>query len=622
MGKSKGGGGGGSSWLNAVKKAFRSPSKDTSTTTAQTNKKNSRKSREDTNEQEQDEDEKKREKRRWLFRKHSSSSHNNGASQKNDQSNNKLRKSSSTAPPPPPPPNKSSAAESVDHRHAIAVAAATAAAAEAAVATAQAAVEIIRLTRPSSASNPPTSIKQQQHSAAITIQKAFRGYLARRALVALRGIVKLQAVIRGQNVRKQAQMTLRCMQALLRLQTRMHHHPPPHHEKRLSQDGDGNGGVRSRKSMFAESNTNTFFWDSKSVPERKSMSTRDRRGSVSSIDWNWNWNDDCPRTLEELEERLQSRKEAAAAAAALQRETTSSSSSSLAYAFSQKIWNNPEENEDIEVGDQRTNWLEQWMETKQLGNSRRFSTDHKRDSFVKTVEMDTNHHNHNVMMTTPKRYSASLASSSPANNNVRKMRHQSPAPSACPSPGRGLKTGVQAPSTPSPLSKAKPAGTTPARTPSPRSYSAANTPSLRSMQRLNTASAVPRLSSAGNNGYVPNYMAATASAKARVRSQSAPRQRPSTPEREHRGGGGLGSAALAKKRLSFPVPPTPIREGCEEYSNCSSSMNYYSQNLRSPSFKSMQAGYVGMEQQSCYTESINGGEISPCSTTELRWWFR
>jgi hypothetical protein len=46
---------------------------------------------------------------------------------------------------------------------------ATTAAAQAAVATAQAAVEVVRLTR------PPLFVKQ--HFAAIAIQTAFRGYL-------------------------------------------------------------------------------------------------------------------------------------------------------------------------------------------------------------------------------------------------------------------------------------------------------------------------------------------------------------------------------------------------------------------------------------------------------------
>lgn len=56
-----------------------------------------------------------------------------------------------------------------EQRRAFEVAMATTAAAEAAVATAQAAVEIIRLTRPS------LLVKQDQ--AAVVIQKIFRGYL-------------------------------------------------------------------------------------------------------------------------------------------------------------------------------------------------------------------------------------------------------------------------------------------------------------------------------------------------------------------------------------------------------------------------------------------------------------
>ncbi|XP_016505402.1 protein IQ-DOMAIN 18-like [Nicotiana tabacum] len=514
---------GGSSWLSAVKRAFRSPTKDNSC-----DKKAKRE-----HELEEDE-EKKREKRRWLFRKQS---------QNAQQNEGKVI---------------------ADPKHAIAVAAATAAAAEAAVATAQAAVEIIRLTR--SSNNPPSS--NRQHNAAILIQTAFRGYLARRALIALKGIVKLQALIRGQNVRKQAKMTLKCMQALLRVQARVREQ-----RARLSHDG-------GRRSMFAET---TNLWDSKYLHDIRDRKSRSRDGSSIADDWR-----DCPRSLLELESMLQARKEA-----------SFKQEKSLAHAFTQQVWDEmdlgSEERNEREL-EETANWLDDWMSSKQWNTvSSRGSFD-RRDS-IKTVEMDT-----------AKSYSNMVP-------NARRSQHSSPLHRQASSPHCAANSPhhqrpshynystIQPPATPPPC-QPKPLQMRPT---SPRkSQSTANTPCLRSTTRSN--SIMSRYSTSGNDAAtaVPNYMAATESAKARIRSQSTPKQRPSTPERER-----VGSV---KKRLSYPIP--------EPYSL--NATYGYSQNLRSPSFKSLQAAYLGMEQQSnysCYTDSL-GGEISPCSTTDLRRWLR
>ncbi|XVE58284.1 hypothetical protein DITRI_Ditri04bG0158000 [Diplodiscus trichospermus] len=530
---------GGNSWFTAVKKAFRSPTKE--------NEKRSCRRREDS---EQEEEEKKRGKRRWIFKKPSY--------QETIIQHSEARKITTTCNAKATTNSETSALNTIpeaaeaEQRHAIAVAIATTAAAQAAVATAQAAVEVVRLTRP--------SILVREQFSAIVIQTAFRGYLARRALRALKGLVKLQALVRGHNVRKRANITLRCMEAMVRVQARVRDQ-----RKRLAQEG-------STDSVFSDPNS---IWSSHLV-DRKSIS---REESSDVDDWiHW---DEHPNTLEEIQAILQKTKEAT-----LKREKA------LAHAFSHKIWRTDRGTvESEEELDGETRWVDRWTTRKQWENTGRMSCDHIDP--IKTVEIDTS---------IPYSYSAPHSKKS-----SRQYHHQQQRPSSffVASPLHKANSGHPIrPITPSP-SKAKPFqaySASPRYLKEEKSYPSPHTP--------NSGSYNHRMSgNAGAAAAMPNYMAATASAKARFRSQSAPKQRPSTPEREK-----VGSA---KKRLSFPVPDQCGFDGSKD--------QVYDYNSGSPSYRSGHGGHFGLEQRSsmssCYADSL-GEEIFPPTTNDLRKWLR
>ncbi|XLU72652.1 hypothetical protein S245_031705, partial [Arachis hypogaea] len=91
---------------------------------------------------------------------------------------------------------------------------ATAVAAGAAVAAAAEA------TRPKTVT-PRRREKLKDDEAAIMIQTAFRGYLARKKLRGLRGLSRLRTLVRGQSVKRQSASTLQCMQTLSKLQSQV-----------------------------------------------------------------------------------------------------------------------------------------------------------------------------------------------------------------------------------------------------------------------------------------------------------------------------------------------------------------------------------------------------------------
>ncbi|KAL0402466.1 UNVERIFIED_CONTAM: protein IQ-DOMAIN 1 [Sesamum latifolium] len=217
--------------------------------------------------------------------------------------------------------------DSQQNQPAYNIALATAAAAEAAAAAAaRAAAEVARL-----AVAARSLGKSKEELAAIKIQTAYRGYLARRALRALRGLVRLKSLVGGHSVKRQSATTLKCMQTLARVQSE----------------------VRSRRIRMSEEN---------SALQRQIQQKHEKELQKPSVSVGENWNDST-QSKEKIEANIHHRQEAAS-----RRERA------LAYAYThQQTWRGSSNSATQTFMDPRNprwgwSWLERWMASRPWEN--------------------------------------------------------------------------------------------------------------------------------------------------------------------------------------------------------------------------------------------------------------
>ncbi|CAA6669323.1 unnamed protein product [Spirodela intermedia] len=159
--------------------------------------------------------------------------------------------------------------------------------------------------------------------AAIKIQTAFRGYLARRALRALKGLVRLKSLLHSNAVKRQSAATLRCMQTLSKVQSQ----------------------IRTTRIRMTEENQ---------ALQRQLQLKREKELEALRMGEDW---DDSLQSKEQLEASLLNKHEAA-----IRRERA------LAYAFSRQ-WKNSSRSVNTLFTDPSNphwgwSWLERWMAAK------------------------------------------------------------------------------------------------------------------------------------------------------------------------------------------------------------------------------------------------------------------
>ncbi|KAF7818586.1 Protein IQ-DOMAIN 1 [Senna tora] len=410
--------------------------------------------------------------------------------QKLETSDSYLASDKATPPPPlpPPPPEETKSFDvgnEINQVHVVEVA--TSVDAETPVPVVQRAAVAVQATRISRFAG-----KSKEEVAAIRIQTAFRGYLARRASRALRGLVRLKSLMEGPVVKRQAMSTLRSMQTLARVQSQ----------------------IRSRRIRMLEENQAL----------QKQLLQKHAKELTSQIEEEW---DDSLQSKEQIEAKLLHKYEAA-----MRREKA------MAYAFThQQTWKNSSKSINPMFMDPTNpswgwSWLERWM-------AARTCESHS------AMEKESNDDRSSVTVRSSSRSISGVGeiSKSFARYQLNSERHS---PTASQNAGSPTFHSHSTPSklTPRKLKKASPRGSFAM---DDDNKSMISVQSGRIRRHSIGGSSVRDDESLASSPAVPSYMVATQSAKAKSRTQSPLAAENGTPEK--------ASFGTAKKRLSYPPSP-------------------------------------------------------------------
>ncbi|XP_050209757.1 protein IQ-DOMAIN 13 isoform X2 [Mercurialis annua] len=327
----------------------------------------------------------------------------------------------------------------------------------------------------------PEPTLRNHHASATKIQAAYRGYTARRSFRALKGLVRLQGVVRGQSVKRQTMNAMKYMQMLVRVQSQ----------------------IQSRRIQMLE---NQARRQAQIRNDKEVESTLGKWSLASEAGNNEDW-DDSLLTKEEIEARLQKKVDAV-----IKRERA------MSYAYSHQLWKSTPKSAQSALGDIRSNgfpWWWNWLERQ-----------------VPPTSTPETQGIKNFQLTPPRPHSEMKPSPRPPSSSNNKLQHFTFDGMDTPTPRSSKSVAfVSTRQARPPIHRTPQANTSKY---SRARASGGESPFDLPLKDDDSLMSCPPFS-------VPNYMAATASAKAKVRANSNPKERfPGTPSSE-------------KRRLSFPL---------------------------------------------------------------------